>query len=94
MNQDHISSHDPNHVAAYLIEWLDMKGNVVRLQTSSEFPMTMVNFLDQRIAAKVIGNDFQDAHEQLLEMISRIDKKLSVQLRHGGGVVDREQVDH
>jgi hypothetical protein len=50
--------------------------------------MTMINNLEQRVAAKVLGRDFQEAHDRLIEMVRGLDPELAEQLRKGHYVVE------
>jgi len=66
-------------VPAFLVEWVDEGGNVVRIQTMSGFPGTQLvehPRWRQRMAAKALGRDFEEAHKNLLDMLDRADKRL------------------
>jgi hypothetical protein len=71
-------------VPAYLIEWVDERGTVLKLQTASEFPVTELFDIQkprQRLAAMAVGRDFHSAHDNLLEMLDRADPSLGRTVR-------------
>jgi hypothetical protein len=75
-------------VPAYLVEWVDNQGRVIRTQVSSEYPMTEVQRgkESQRLVAKVLGHTYQDALDRLMRMVEAVNPKLAASLRSGKGM--------